>query len=105
MIFKKLKNFKWIKTIYYFCQRGNKGYCDKDLWDLQNWFTKLFPIMLEDFLKQSNGYPCGYPPQDVKDTEFWYKEQERKWEYEVNKLIWNLKEANVETCSQQNEIH
>ena len=55
-------------------------------------------------MKNSNGYPCPFPPPDTKNTEAWYKEQERKWKYEVNKLIWELREANDETCSQKNEI-
>ena len=99
-----LKKFEWYRKITYFFQRGKKGYCDYDLWDLYEWFTSIFPKMLEDFLKNSNGYPVnGYPPKG-ENEKFWYKEQQRKWEYEVKKLIWNLREANDGTCSQKNEI-
>ena len=99
-----LRKFKWYRKMINFYQRGKKGYCDEDLWDLYHWFTKLFPQMLEDFLAHQHGFPCGICPSDIKDKEFWYKEQQRKWEYEVKKFIWNLKEANDETCSEKNNI-
>lgn len=100
-----LNKFKWFRKFNNFYQRGKKGYCNEDLWDLYDWFTSIFPMMLEDFMQQSHGYPCPLsPPSDVSDVEFWHKNQERKWKYEVNKLIWELKEANDVTCSQKNEI-
>ena len=100
-----LRRFGWYRKLDNFFQRGKKGYCNEDLWDLYHWFTSLFPMMLEDFMKKTNGYPCPFPPpSDTKDTDAWHKEQERKWKYEVNKLIWELREANDETCSQKNEI-
>ena len=101
MFFKKIKLFRELK---YFYQRGKKGYCDCDLWDLYEWFTNIFPKMLGEFLNKSNAYPVnGYPPEGA-DSKFWYKEQKRAWEYEVKKLIWFLREANDTTCSQKNEI-
>lgn len=99
-----LRKFKWYRKMINFYQRGKKGYCNEDLWDLYHWFTKLFPQMLEDFLAHQHGFPCERCPSDIKDEEFWYKEQKRKWEYEVKKLILNLKEANDETCSEKNNI-
>lgn len=101
MFFKKFKFFRELK---YFYQRGKKGYCDYDLWDLYEWFTNIFPKMLGEFLSKSNGYPVNVYPPEGADSEFWYKDQKRAWEYEVKKLIWNLREANDETCSQKNEI-
>lgn len=99
-----LRKFKWYRNLCKFYQRGKKGYCDEDLWDLYDWFTGIFPKMLEEFINNSQGYPAdGCPPKDV-DGEIWYKEQQRKWHYEVKKLIWFLKEANDFTCSQKNEI-
>lgn len=99
-----LRKFKWYRKLENFYQRGKKGYCNEDLWDLYDWFTKLFPKMLDEFLINTNGFPCGMCPTDVEDQDFWYKEQQRKWEYEVKKLIWDLREANDETCSEKNNI-
>lgn len=99
-----LRKFNWFRKLHNFYQRGKKGYCNEDLWDLYDWFTGIFPKMLEDFMKQSQGYPAnGYPPKEDNE-EIWYKEQKRKWDYEVKKLIWFLREANDTTCSQTNEI-
>lgn len=99
-----LNKFKPYNKLKRFFQRGKKGYCYQDLWDLYDWFTGIFPIMLEDFMKNSQGYPAPYPSKCVDNEEFWYKEQRRRWEYEVKKLIWFLKEANDYTCSQTNDI-
>lgn len=101
MFLKKIKMFQKAKK---FIQRGKQGYCYEDLWDLYNWFTLLFPKMLQDFLKNSHGYPAPMCPSDIKNQEEWYEEHRKKWEYEVNKLIYFLKEANDETCSHQNNI-
>jgi hypothetical protein len=35
------------------------GYRKSDLNDLREWFCKVFPDMIEDFKKNSMGYPCG----------------------------------------------
>ena len=100
-----LRKLKWFRKVHNFYQRGKKGYCNEDLWDLYNWFTGLFPKMLDDFLKNSHGYPCPLtPPSDIREQKEWYEDQQKKWEYEVKKLIWELKEANDETCSQKNKI-
>ena len=99
-----LKKFHWYRKLKKFYQRGKKGYCDEDLWDLYDWFTKLFPKMLDEFLINTNGFPCGMCPTDVTDKDLWYKDQQRKWEYEVKKLIWDLREANDETCSEKKNI-
>ena len=85
MFLKKIKMFQKAKK---FIQRGKQGYCYEDLWDLYNWFTLLFPKMLQDFLKNSHGYPAPMCPSDIKNQEEWYEEQKKKWEYEVKKLIY-----------------
>lgn len=44
-----LRNIKW------FFQRGVKGYCDADLWNIDTWFCKVMKPMLIEFRKYNNG--------------------------------------------------
>ena len=46
-------------------QRATKGYCFRDIWAIDDWFTKIFPAMLEEFIEVHNGYPA-----DLTDDEW-----------------------------------
>lgn len=71
------------------CQRANKGYCFRDIWNIDSWFIKLMPTMLEDFKKHNHGYPNGMTEQE--------------WDKILNKMILLSKESMVETCSEKNQ--
>ena len=43
-----------------FFQRGRKGYCDKDLWELHNWMSTTFAKMLKEFSEIALDYPPGF---------------------------------------------
>jgi len=45
------------RNIKSFFQRGTKGYCDKDLGEIDSWFLKIMPKMLEEFKKKTMGWP------------------------------------------------
>jgi hypothetical protein len=45
------------RNIKSFFQRGTKGYCDEDLWEIDSWFLKIMPKMLEEFKKKTMGWP------------------------------------------------
>ena len=36
------KNLKWA------WQRATKGYCEKDVWNIDSWFLSIIPYMLEE---------------------------------------------------------
>ena len=38
-------------------ERVTKGYCFRDLWNIDYWFLNVFPRMLQDFNKIRNGHP------------------------------------------------
>lgn len=46
-----------LRNIKYSFQRATKGYCDKDLWDIDNWFMNLMPDMLQQFKDTKHGSP------------------------------------------------
>ena len=51
----KLKRF-WY-NIQCFFERGKKGYCWRDVMDLDCFLINLLPNMLEEFNQKRNGYP------------------------------------------------
>ena len=55
-----MKNLKDLKyKIKYKFQRAKKGYCDKDLYSIDGWFTTTFPKMLNEFAECTCGCPCN----------------------------------------------
>lgn len=54
---KRLHIRQIFRNIKSFFQRGIKGYCDEDLWEIDSWFLKIMPKMLEEFKKKTNGWP------------------------------------------------
>lgn len=48
-----------IRNIQCAWQRANKGYCYRDVWDIDHWFLNIIPEMLNDFVKEHHGYPDG----------------------------------------------
>lgn len=55
IILEKIKDK--IHNVKMFIQRGKKGYCDEDLWEMDHWFSKLLPRMLEEFKTKNLGIP------------------------------------------------
>lgn len=54
-IFQHIKNF--FKKIKFAYQRITKGYCDYDLYELDQYYKKLMYSTLIDFAKNTNSYP------------------------------------------------
>ena len=67
------------QNIKFFIQRGRKGYCDKDLWEINTWFSQTVSRMMKEFSKKNLAYP------ETSDTicpgynEMSEEEKYRKW--------------------------
>ena len=49
MFYRILDFFKYLpKEIKWFFQRGFKGYCDRDVWDIDSWFERNIIPMLKE---------------------------------------------------------
>lgn len=46
-------------------QRARKGYCYRDLWNIDLWLFELLPNMIKDFKNNMSGYPYNY--ESMKD--------------------------------------
>ena len=49
--------------------RIRKGYCVKDLWEIDTWFLGIMPEMLEEFDRRKNSYPNAFFKQCVQKHE------------------------------------
>lgn len=54
-----------------FWQRGRRGWCEEDIWNMDSWLYRVIPEMLEEIKTIGNGYPNKY-----KDFGEWRKELE-----------------------------
>ena len=45
--------------------RANKGYCYRDIWEIDNWFLSIVPEMLDEYIKIHTGHPS-----DMTDEEW-----------------------------------
>lgn len=50
-------------------QRIRKGYCTKDLWNMDDWFTDVIPDMLEEFDCTRTGFPAYFEEEYFKEHE------------------------------------
>lgn len=77
------------KEIEWFFQRGIRGYSDRDVWDVSNWFENTVIPMLEQLQKTKHGYPM--------DT------TEEQWDIILKNMIDYFKESTERYCSEKNE--
>ena len=80
-----------------------RGYCDYDIFSIDQWFLGIMPTMLEDFKNNSHGCPLlpNYSSDDMNDKTKAYN-MFKDWQAILEKMIFLLKEADEETCSRQN---
>ena len=69
----------WWK-IKMFWQRGRRGWCDEDLWDLGSSVSRRLADMMDEFAERT----CGYP-ESIGSLE--------KWQEEIRKCAKNLRHA------------
>lgn len=94
----KLKKF-WY-DIQCFFERGKKGYCWRDVMDIDYFLIKTLPNMLEEFNRKRNGYPgrmmLEYP--DLTDDE-----RSAIWGKRIEEIIHHFRNGDEDTCDQKNE--
>lgn len=75
----------WCRDIKCAWQRANKGYCFRDLWNIDKWFLAIMPKMIQELKERKMGYPVGL--------------SEKEWDSILDEMIQCFKEANSETTS------
>ncbi len=88
-------------------KRAKYGFCDIDVWNIDDWFLSVMPAMLEQLKENLHGYPVseevdvhatGEPGIDI-DCE---DDGMKKWKAILEEMIFMLREADEDTCSQVN---
>ncbi len=88
--YKIIDFFKYLpQEIKYFWQRGIRGYSDRDVWGIDDWFLNIIVPMLEQLKEVKQGYPPDLTSE--------------QWDEILDRMIFCFKEANEETCSMVNE--
>lgn len=81
-------------------RRMRDGYCDRDVWEMDEWFLTVVPRMLLELRENSHGFPfrvgdmVGYDaanPEEEKE-----KAAEEKWKAILAEMAFYLQEAGKE---------
>ena len=78
----------FFRSLKWAWQRATKGYCELDTYSVSDWFLNTLPDMLEEIKKNYTGYPDELT--------------EQQWNEILSRLIFLLREANVDTCTKIN---
>lgn len=90
IFYKIIDFFKYLPIeIKWFWQRGTRGYSDRDVWGIDDWFLNIIVPMLEQLKEVKHGYPSDLTSE--------------QWDEILDRMIFCFKEANEETCSMVNE--
>lgn len=86
-------------------QRIQKGYCYKDLWNMDNWFLKVVPDMLKEYKETRCGSP-GCLGEDYTNEEGVVCNDTRheEWDKILDKMIFLFHEADESVCSRKNPL-
>lgn len=88
MLIRKLKDWKFERKMAK--QRAKKGYCDLDVWNIDNFIETTLVEILKEFKKDNNGYPPELTPEE--------------WDKIIDRMIFLLTEMNEETCSMRFDL-
>lgn len=75
-----------IKECY---QRIKRGWCDSDVFSIDNWFESVMPDMLKQLKETKHGYPCDMT--------------EEEWDNQLDRMIYCFTEMQEDKCSEKNE--
>lgn len=110
---------RFFESLKWAWQRATKGYCEKDVWNIDSWFLSIIPYMLEELKNTHHGFPgileeehrkslgmthedyIKYATQQQKDTI--YKHCNKEWDDILKKMIFLFKEASEDNCTKVNQ--
>lgn len=89
-----------------FCwQRCRRGYCDKDLWNIDHWFLNMIPDMLTQFKETRHGSPGRLGEDYVDEKGILCNDScHDRWTKILEEMIFLFQEANEETCQKKNSF-
>ena len=84
-------------------QRIKKGYCEKDLWSIRDWFLDVVPDMLEEYKKNRTGSP-GILGENYQNEEGFLVNDtcHGEWDRILDEMIFLFREADERQCQRKN---
>ena len=73
---------RWMKNARYSYQRARYGFCERDIWEMDTWFLKTVPAMLEHLNRTRLSYP-SVPEESYSEV----RKTEGLSERDVNRLV------------------
>lgn len=105
--FKRFKLF--ILNIQFAYQRIRYGFCESDVWDINRWFLKVVPAMLDNLRESALDFPgcllsngkringqILIPDQNEIDSAV------EKWNAILKQMAFYIREADEDNCSRKN---
>ncbi len=83
-------------------QRIRKGFCYRDLWNIDSWFLCVIPDMLEEFANTTRSIPGRFLKGDGSETEEESRKIFARWKGILTEMAFLFREANRETCQRKN---
>ncbi len=84
-------------------QRITKGYCEKDLWSIHDWFLEIVPDMLEEYKKGRTGSPGVLGKNYTNEKGILVNDTcHEEWDQILDEMIFLFREADEDACTKKN---
>ena len=106
---------RFLKSLKWAWQRATKGYCEKDVWNIDSWFLSIIPCMLEELKNNHMGFlgilkygESGKTYEEYsklvteEEKEVLFEEGNKSWEEILSLMIFLFKESFESTCTKTN---
>ena len=91
-------------------QRAKRGFCDADVWAIDEWFLQIMPNMIEVLADNYEGFPLPFRDEycDINkidgDADSIYELCAAGWKRQHRDMARLFREANEESCSTNNPV-
>lgn len=94
---------RWGRNLRYMYQRVRYGYCDRDIWMMDDWFLSVIPNMLDELKQTRHGFPSALlDEQDMNPDKEANERCDKEWGRILSEMAHCFREANERTCTRKN---
>lgn len=94
---------RWGRNLRYMYQRVCYGYCDRDIWMMDDWFLSVIPNMLDELNRTRHGFPSALLAAEDENQDKEANERgDKEWGRILSEMAHCFREANDRTCTRKN---
>ena len=94
---------RWGRNLRYMYQRVHYGYCDRDIWMMDDWFLSVIPNMLDELNRTRHGFPSALlDKQNMNPDKEANERCDKEWGRILSEMAHCFREANDRTCTRKN---